>query len=200
MLPVIALVGRPNVGKSTLFNRLTRTRDALVADFPGLTRDRKYGQAKIDEDEFIVIDTGGVSGDEKNIDALMAKQSWLAVDQADTILFLVDANDGLSIDDERIADKLRRTGKSFFVVVNKIDGKDADSVAAEFYALGVDAVYPVTASHGRGVSVLMEEVLSTLNTDTLSPPKYANTFKENNINIIKYVIFFILSPVCLFIN
>jgi len=165
MKPVIAIVGRPNVGKSTLFNRLTKSRDALVADMPGVTRDRKFGEAVFDNKAFIVIDTGGLTGDEKDIDALMAKQSWLAVDQADTILFIVDANDGLSVDDERIADKLRRTGKSFFVVVNKIDGKDADSVAAEFYALGVEAVYPITASHGRGVSVLMESVLETLNTN-----------------------------------
>ncbi len=165
MKPVIAIVGRPNVGKSTLFNRLTKSRDALVADMPGVTRDRKFGEAEFDKKSFIVIDTGGVSGEEKNIDLLMAKQSWLAVDQADTILFLVDANDGLTVDDQKIANKLRKLGKAFFVVVNKIDGKDADSVSAEFYALGVDAVYPITASHGRGISVLMTSVLLTLNTD-----------------------------------
>ncbi|MFV2060538.1 MAG: ribosome biogenesis GTPase Der [Gammaproteobacteria bacterium] len=163
MKPVIAIVGRPNVGKSTLFNRLTKSRDALVADMPGVTRDRKFGEAVYDKKAFIVIDTGGVTGEEKTIDLLMAKQSWLAVDQADTVLFLVDANDGLSFDDEKIADRLRKMGKSFFVVVNKIDGKDADSVSAEFYALGIDAVYPITASHGRGISSLMASVLPTLN-------------------------------------
>src|SRR6056300_1487176 len=96
MIPVIALVGRPNVGKSTLFNRLTRTRDALVADFPGLTRDRKYGQAKFKDRQFIVVDTGGISGDEQGIDVLMAEQSLLAVDEADIIFFLVDARDGVT--------------------------------------------------------------------------------------------------------
>ncbi|MFV1984363.1 MAG: ribosome biogenesis GTPase Der [Thiohalomonadales bacterium] len=164
MKPVIAIVGRPNVGKSTLFNRLTKSRDALVVDMPGVTRDRKFGEAIFDKKSFIVIDTGGVSGEEKNIDLLMAKQSWLAVDQADTIILLVDANDGLTIDDEKITNRLRKIGKPFFVVVNKIDGKDADSVSAEFYALGVEAVYPITASHGRGVNVLMTAVLLTLNT------------------------------------
>lgn len=164
MKPVIAIVGRPNVGKSTLFNRLTKSRDALVADFPGVTRDRKFGEAVFEDKGFIVIDTGGVSGKEKNLDLLMANQSWLAVDQSDTILFLVDANDGLTVDDEKIVNRLRKTGKSFFVVVNKIDGKDADSVSAEFYSLGVDTVYPITASHGRGINVLMSAVLSTLNT------------------------------------
>jgi len=162
MKPVIAIVGRPNVGKSTLFNRLTKSRDALVADMPGVTRDRKFGEAVFEKKSFIVIDTSGVSCDEKNIDLLMAKQSWLAVDQADTILFLVDANDGLTVDDQNIVNRLRKIGKSFYVVVNKIDGKDADSVSAEFYALGVEAVYPITASHGRGINVLMTIVLSEL--------------------------------------
>jgi GTP-binding protein len=179
MKPVIAIVGRPNVGKSTLFNRLTKSRDALVADMPGVTRDRKFGEAVHEKKSFIVIDTGGVSGEEKNIDALMAKQSWLAVDQADTILFLVDANDGLSVDDEKIANRLRKTGKSFFVVVNKIDGKDADSVSAEFYALGVDAVYPITASHGRGINVLLDSVLSVLNFNDLDELD----IKDNSIKI-----------------
>ena len=111
MLPVIALVGRPNVGKSTLFNRLTRTRDALVADFPGLTRDRKYGQAKIDEQEFIVIDTGGITGDEQGIDALMAGQSLQAIEEADAVLFLVDARAGMTVADEAIAEHLRKQDK-----------------------------------------------------------------------------------------
>lgn len=159
MLPVIALVGRPNVGKSTLFNRLTRTRDALVADFPGLTRDRKYGQAKIDENEYIVIDTGGISGDEQGIDALMAGQSLQAIEEADAVLFLVDARAGMTVADEAIADHLRKQEKNVFIVANKTDGIDADSVCGEFYALGLGEVYHIAAAHGKGVRQMIETAL-----------------------------------------
>ena len=145
MLPVIALVGRPNVGKSTLFNRLTRTRDAIVADFPGLTRDRKYGQAKVEELEFIVIDTGGIEGDEKGIDALMAEQSLIAIEEADAVLFLVDARAGLTVADQAIATHLRKQNKKIMVVANKTDGIDADSVCGEFYALALGEVYHIAA-------------------------------------------------------
>ena len=159
MLPVIALVGRPNVGKSTLFNRLTRTRDALVADFPGLTRDRKYGQAKIDEQEFIVIDTGGITGDEQGIDALMAGQSLQAIEEADAVLFLVDARAGMTVADEAIAEHLRKQEKNVFLVANKIDGIDADSVCGEFYALGLGEVYQIAAAHGKGVRQMIDTAL-----------------------------------------
>lgn len=159
MLPVIALVGRPNVGKSTLFNRLTRTRDALVADFPGLTRDRKYGQAKIEEKEFIVIDTGGITGNEEGIDALMAGQSLQAIEEADAVLFLVDARAGMTVTDEAIADHLRRQEKKIFIVANKTDGIDADSVCAEFYALGLGEVYHIAAAHGKGVRQMIDTAL-----------------------------------------
>ncbi|WP_435237346.1 ribosome biogenesis GTPase Der [Psychromonas sp. PT13] len=159
MLPVVALVGRPNVGKSTLFNRLTRTRDALVADFPGLTRDRKYGQAKIDENEFIVIDTGGITGDEQGIDALMAGQSLQAIEEADAILFLVDARVGMTVADEAIADHLRKQEKNVFIVANKTDGIDADSACGEFYALGLGEVYHIAAAHGKGVRQMIETAL-----------------------------------------
>ena len=111
MLPVIALVGRPNVGKSTLFNRLTRTRDALVADFPGLTRDRKYGQANYDGFEFIVVDTGGIDGSEEGIETEMADQSLLAIEEADIVLFLVDARVGMTVADQAIANHLRKQEK-----------------------------------------------------------------------------------------
>jgi len=159
MLPVVALVGRPNVGKSTLFNRLTRTRDALVADFPGLTRDRKYGQAKIDEQEFIVIDTGGITGDEEGIDALMAGQSLQAIEEADAVLFLVDARAGMTVADEAIAEHLRKQEKKVFVVANKTDGIDADSVCGEFYALGLGEVYQIAAAHGKGVRQMIDTAL-----------------------------------------
>jgi GTP-binding protein len=162
MLPVVALVGRPNVGKSTLFNRLTRTRDALVADFPGLTRDRKYGQARFEERQFIVVDTGGISGDEKGIDALMAEQSLLAIDEADVIFFLVDARDGLTAADQAIADYIRRKEKTLFVVANKVDGIDGDSETAEFFQLGLGEIQQIAAAHGRGISNLLNKALAPL--------------------------------------
>ncbi|TKB47094.1 ribosome biogenesis GTPase Der [Thalassotalea mangrovi] len=161
MLPVVALVGRPNVGKSTLFNRLTRTRDALVADYPGLTRDRQYGQAEVEGQSFIVIDTGGIVGNEEGIDALMAEQSLMAIDEADAVLFLVDARAGLTSADESIAEYLRKQSKKVFVVANKIDGIDADSAVAEFYHLGLgDTVHQIAAAHNRGVTQLLNLALA----------------------------------------
>ncbi len=159
MIPVVALVGRPNVGKSTLFNRLTRTRDALVADFPGLTRDRKYGRAEVEGQEFIIIDTGGIDGSEEGVETRMAGQSLVAIEEADIVLFMVDARAGLMPADKGIAQHLRSREKATFLVANKIDGVDADSAMAEFYALGLGEVYPMAASHGRGVTSLLENVL-----------------------------------------
>lgn len=161
--PVVALVGRPNVGKSTLFNRLTRTRDALVADFPGLTRDRKYGQANIAGYDFIVIDTGGIDGSEEGVEEKMAEQSLLAIEEADVVLFLVDARAGLTPADIGIAHYLRqRQNKTTIVVANKTDGIDADSHCAEFYQLGLGDIAQIAAAQGRGVTQLMEEVLAPL--------------------------------------
>lgn len=159
MIPVVALVGRPNVGKSTLFNRLTRTRDALVADFPGLTRDRKYGRAEVEGQEFIIIDTGGIDGSEEGVETRMAGQSLLAIEEADIVLFMVDARAGLMPADLGIAQHLRSREKSTFLVANKIDGVDADIAMADFYSLGLGEVYPMAASHGRGVTSLLENVL-----------------------------------------
>ena len=161
--PVVALVGRPNVGKSTLFNRLTRTRDALVADFPGLTRDRKYGQAHLAGHDFIVIDTGGIDGTEEGVEEKMAEQSLLAIEEADIVLFLVDARAGLTSADIGIANYLRqRQNKTTVVVANKVDGIDADSHCAEFYQLGLGEIAQIAASQGRGISSLMEQVLTPL--------------------------------------
>jgi GTP-binding protein len=159
MIPVIALVGRPNVGKSTLFNRLTKSRDALVANYPGLTRDRKYGEARLGQRPFIVIDTGGISGEEDGIDTHMADQSLAAIDEADAVFLMVDARDGLTPADEQLARYLREGSKLFHLVVNKIDGVDENVAMADFYALGVEKLYPIAASHGRGVSALVEEAL-----------------------------------------
>ncbi len=159
--PVVALVGRPNVGKSTLFNRLTRTRDALVADFPGLTRDRKYGQANVAGYDFIVIDTGGIDGTEEGVEEKMAEQSLLAIEEADVVLFLVDARTGLTPADIGIANYLRqRQNKTTVVVANKTDGLDADSHCAEFYQLGLGEIAQIAASQGRGVTQLIEDVLA----------------------------------------
>jgi GTP-binding protein len=159
MIPVIALVGRPNVGKSTLFNRLTRSRDALVADLPGLTRDRQYGEAQLGGRHFVAIDTGGISGDEAGIDAQMAGQSLLAIEEADAVLLLVDAREGLNPADEALARHLRQLDKAFHLVVNKVDGLDESMALGEFYALGVERVHAIAASHGRGVRALAERVL-----------------------------------------
>lgn len=162
MSKVVALVGRPNVGKSTLFNRLTKTRDALVADFPGLTRDRKYGRAMYNDHEYILIDTGGIDGGETGIETCMAEQSLLAMDEADIVFFLVDARSGLSAGDYMIADYVRKHHKKVVVVANKIDGLDADTAISELYALGLGEIYPIAAAHGRGVGVLLDEVLAPI--------------------------------------
>ena len=160
MTPVVALVGRPNVGKSTLFNRLTRTRDALVADFPGLTRDRKYGQAKLGELEFIVVDTGGIDGTEEGIELKMAEQSLLAIEEADVVLFLVDARAGLTAADQMISEHLRKRNKRSYLVANKIDNIDPNTAIAEFAPLGMGNAIGVAGAQGRGVNNLLEAVLS----------------------------------------
>ncbi|KFZ31330.1 GTP-binding protein Der [Pseudidiomarina salinarum] len=162
MLPVVALVGRPNVGKSTLFNRLTRTRDALVADFPGLTRDRKYGQANYDGYQFIVIDTAGIHGDEEGVDAAMAGQSLRAIDEADVVLFMVDARDGITVADSALAEYLRKVDKKTYVVANKIDGIDAEVAQSDFFEMGLGDVYGIAAAHGRGVEQLLDKCFRPL--------------------------------------
>jgi len=162
MLPVIALVGRPNVGKSTLFNRMTGTRDALVADVPGLTRDRKYGDGKIGERPYIVIDTGGLSGIREDLDSLMARQSWQAVEEADLVFFLGDGREGPNAADEVVAEALRRTGKPRILVVNKTDGIDAEAALLEFHALGLGEPVAIAAVHGRGVAALMSTAIPLL--------------------------------------
>ena len=162
MKPVITLVGRPNVGKSTLFNRLTHSRAALVADLPGLTRDRIYGDGKVGDRPYMVVDTGGLSGDEQDIAGLMAGQARLAMQEADVILFLVDGRNGPAAGDERIADYLRQLGKRIYVAVNKSEGANPHVAVAEFQALGLGQPYAISAAHGDGVAGLMEAVLAEL--------------------------------------
>jgi GTPase len=164
MKPVMALVGRPNVGKSTLFNRLTKSRDAIVADFAGLTRDRHYGNAKQGRYEFIVIDTGGFEPTaETGIYSEMAKQTRQAVAEADVVVFVVDARAGLSAQDHDIANYLRKLGKPALLVANKAEGMTEGVQLTEFYELGLGEVLPVSAAHGQGVRTLVERAFEPLN-------------------------------------
>ncbi|MGD7034706.1 ribosome biogenesis GTPase Der [Methylotuvimicrobium buryatense] len=158
MLPVIALVGRPNVGKSTLFNYLTRSREALVADYPGLTRDRQYGRVKRGQRDCLVVDTGGIADDADGIDSFAKKQVQVALEEADVVFFIVDAREGLNASDQSIAENLRRLDKPVVLVVNKIDGVDANAAVADFYALALGEPYKVAATHGRGVFELLAHV------------------------------------------
>ena len=163
--PVIAIVGRPNVGKSTLFNKLTRTQDALVADLPGLTRDRQYGDGRVGGWPYIVVDTGGLSGAPETLDAAMADQTLAAVREADLVVFLVDARSGLIPVDVEIAETLRCQAKQVVLCVNKIDGVGEDQAQFDFYALGFDTTAAIAASHNRGVSQLMEIAAGQLGID-----------------------------------
>jgi GTPase len=163
MKPVLALVGRPNVGKSTLFNRLTKSRDAIVADFAGLTRDRHYGQGRHGNREYIVVDTGGFEPEaESGIVKEMGKQTRQAVAEADVVLFIVDARGGLSAQDHDIARYLRRLGKACVLVANKAEGMTDGSRIAEFFELGLGEVHAVSAAHGQGMRSLLDVALATL--------------------------------------
>lgn len=163
MKPVLALVGRPNVGKSTLFNRLTQSRDAIVADYAGLTRDRHYGNGKQGKNEFIVIDTGGFEPDAANgIFKEMAKQTRQAVAEADVVIFVVDAREGISAQDHEISKYLRRLGKPCVLAANKSEGMLAASQLVEFFELGLGAVHAVSAAHGQGIHALLELALEPL--------------------------------------
>jgi len=163
LLPIIVIVGRPNVGKSTLFNRLTRSRDAIVHDQPGITRDRHYGRGRVGLKPYLVVDTGGfepVAAD--GIFHEMARQTRQAVDEADAVLFVVDGRAGLTPQDETIADEMRKTGRRIWVVVNKSEGLPPAEAAAEFHALGLGDPLPISAAHGESVTDLIDLVLADL--------------------------------------
>ena len=163
MKPVLALVGRPNVGKSTIFNRLTKSRDAIVADFAGLTRDRHYGNGRQGKHEFIVIDTGGFEPDATSgIFKEMAKQTRQAVAEADVVIFVVDAREGISAQDHDIAKYLRRLGKPCVLVANKAEGMLAGAQLVEFFELGLGEVHAVSAAHGQGMHDMVELALAPL--------------------------------------
>lgn len=170
MKPTLVLVGRPNVGKSTLFNRLTRSRDALVADQPGLTRDRHYGIGRVGDRSYLVVDTAGFDPvADSGIMLEMARQAEQAIAEADALLFMVDGRAGLTPHDEQIAARLRRAGRPVYLLVNKAEGMERPSVAAEFHALGLGEPLPVSAAHGEGVKALMDLVLGGFPAEEAEP-------------------------------
>jgi len=158
VLPVVAIVGRPNVGKSTLFNALTGTRDALVADMPGVTRDRQYGISRVGRTPCLLVDTGGLVSNAEGIDYLTAQQVHQAIEESELVLFVVSARDGLTAEDRDIADVLRRSSRKVVLVANKVDGLDADTALADFASLGMGDLLPVAASHRRGLDSMMKAV------------------------------------------
>lgn len=174
MLPVVALVGRPNVGKSTLFNYLTRTRDALVADYPGLTRDRQYGLSQRGDHPFLVIDTGGITHRSDSIESLIGDQVDFAVQQSHLILFLVDAREGLSTLDQTIAVELRKQDKPTLLLVNKIDGLDRDAACSDFHALALGQPFAASASHGTGLDNLLGRMHGLLPRDDSAAENESN--------------------------
>ncbi len=160
MLPVLAIVGRPNVGKSTLFNCLTRSRAALVSDFPGMTRDRQYGEANIADKRFIIIDTGGLTEEDTPLNQLMMEQSNQAIQEANKVIFLVDARVGVTAADQAIAKHIRSLQKTIFLVVNKAEGLDPSMAIADFYALGLGEPMAIAAAHGSGIDELVQHIFS----------------------------------------
>jgi GTP-binding protein len=177
MLPVIALVGRPNVGKSTLFNYLTRSREALVADYPGLTRDRQYGRIQRGERDCLLVDTGGIMDDAGGVDDFAKKQVEIALDEADIVFFIVDARAGLNASDEQVASELRKLDKPIILVTNKIDGINAELATAEFHALALGEPVKIAATHGRGVQELLAHI------DNLLPEIEEEKESEKGIGI-----------------
>ncbi len=185
MLPAVALVGRPNVGKSTLFNRLTGTRAALVADFPGLTRDRRYGFGKHGERAFIAIDTGGLAVvDSAAMAALVAEQVDLAIEESNAVVLVVDHRTGLTVDDRQVAERLRRSGKPVVVAVNKAEGVEGELAAAEFHELGLGSPVGIAALHGRGIDELLERVLAPFAAATDADERVARERDEPTIAVI----------------
>ncbi len=168
MLPRLALVGRPNVGKSTLFNKLTRRRDALVAAVPGLTRDRRYGRATLDDKPCMLIDTGGLFGEDE-FAGVVTEQADVALDEAELVLFIVDARSGLTALDEEIVDHLRRKGCEILLLINKVDGVDSTYAEVEFTRLGLGEGFPISAAHGRGLTSLVAAIAARLPDSELEP-------------------------------
>lgn len=169
MLPVVAIVGRPNVGKSTLFNRLTHTRDALISDFPGTTRDRLYGEVNFDERRFIIIDTGGMTGEVDDVSKLITKQALQAIHDADKVLFLLDGKTGVTSEDKMIAIALRKLGKPIFLAINKTEGLDPAICAVDAYELGIGSPISIAALHGSGMSDLVDTLFPEASEPEVEP-------------------------------
>lgn len=172
MLPVVAIVGRPNVGKSTLFNRLTRTRDAVISDVPGTTRDRQFGEVNLEGRHFILVDTGGITEDQEEVDQLITRQALQAIQDADKIVFVVDGKSGITPDDKKIADTLRRSGKAILLAVNKTENVEPSIGVADAFELGIKQPVAISSAHGTGVMHLLERLFPTPNekpAEELSP-------------------------------
>lgn len=182
MLPVVAIVGRPNVGKSTLFNALTRTRDALVADMPGVTRDRQYGISRVGRQPCLLVDTGGLVSNAEGIDYLTARQVHQAIDEAHLVLFLVSARDGLTAEDQEIAVLLRRSSKPVVMVANKVDGLEAVTALADFASLGMGELQAVSATHRRGLESMMKSL------DAALPPMESDQAEEADDDCLRLAI------------
>ncbi len=183
MKPTIAIIGRPNVGKSTFFNRLTNTRNALVADMPGVTRDRLYGLANFSGHEFIVIDTGGLSGEREGVESLMVQQVFLAIEEADVVFFLVDGRSGLTSYDEAISQQIRLLNKKLYLLVNKTEGMLLDVVAADFFSLGIGHPHPISSAHGNGVIDLMAKVSKDLELDAQDDLEEEQKLADNSLKL-----------------
>lgn len=178
--PVIAIIGRPNVGKSTLFNCLTKSRDALVADLPGVTRDRKYGEGEFDGARYIVIDTGGIESEiQTEIHQLMSQQAQQAILEANVIFFVVDGKEGLTLNDQKVAEKLRYSLKPVFLVVNKTEGLDEEIAKVDFYQLGFERVSAIASAHNRGIRKLLSMALAAFEPDLqpLEMPEISDAIK-----------------------
>ncbi|NCF51981.1 ribosome biogenesis GTPase Der [Gammaproteobacteria bacterium] len=183
MLPVIALIGRPNVGKSTLFNRLTRSRDALVADYPGLTRDRQYGFGKLGPIPYLVIDTGGVAGGEVGINELMVEQTVRALEEADAAIIMVDGRSGLTAADEHVAELARKHAAKTWLAVNKSEGLDSAIASGEFHGLGLGEPVAISAAHGDRVAAFMEVVLADFDTEQAGDAEESADDDERELRI-----------------
>jgi len=177
-LPLVAIIGRANVGKSTLFNRLVQRRKAIVNNTPGVTRDRIYGQSDWLGHSFVVVDTGGVDVDGVNdIENQIVEQALLAQDEADILIFVADKNLGLTPEDRKVVDQLRKSGKPFFFIVNKVDEVRHEQELSDFSAMGMDAIYPVSAEHGYGVADMLDDLVAVL------PEVKETPLPENTIRV-----------------